>query len=235
MFDFTDRIALVTGASGALGSALIRRLTASGARVAALDRKPERLAGLFPEPTDSGRLTAFGADLASRAAVAAAVQAVVGALGRVDFAFNAVGAYEAGAPVDEATDEHWDEMFGANFAPVLQVCRAAVAQMRRQGGGTIVNVGSRSSLAGDARAAAYSIAKTAVLRLTESIAAEGRQSGVRAHCVLPGTLDTPANRTAMPNVDRSGWVELDAVADAMLFLASPAARGLRGVALPVFG
>ena len=107
--------------------------------------------------------------------------------------------------------------------------------MRRQGAGAIVNVGSKASLGGDAGAAPYSIAKTAVVRLTESLAAEVKVDGVRVNAVLPGTIDTPANRRAMADSDPRAWVEPEALADAMFFLASPQARAVTGVALPVFG
>jgi len=126
-------------------------------------------------------------------------------------------------------------MWEANFRSVLQVCRAVVPVLKRQGEGTIVNVGSRGALRGDAGVAAYSVAKAAVVRLTESLAAECKHHGVRVNCVLPGTIDTAANRAAMPDADVSTWVEPEALVDAMLFLASPAARAVHGVALPVYG
>ncbi len=107
--------------------------------------------------------------------------------------------------------------------------------MLRQGSGRIVNVASRAALAGDAGLAAYSAAKAAVLRLTESMAAELKEGGVGVNCVLPGTMDTPANRRSMPNADHSQWVPTEEVARVILFLASPASAAVNGAAVPVYG
>jgi NAD(P)-dependent dehydrogenase (short-subunit alcohol dehydrogenase family) len=230
------RVALVTGASGALGGALARRLLDQGERVALLDREAGRLERGFPELRSAPeRARAFSVDLADGEAVARAVAEVVAVFGRIDAAFNVAGAYRGGANVEATSDADWQLLLDANFRSTLHVCRAVVPRMRAQGGGAIVNVGSRASLGGDAGVSAYAVAKTAVLRLTESLAAEGKRDGVRVNCVLPGTIDTPANRAAMPDADPSGWVPLDALVDAILFLASPAARAVHGAALPVFG
>jgi NAD(P)-dependent dehydrogenase (short-subunit alcohol dehydrogenase family) len=230
------RVALVTGASGALGGALARRLLDQGERVALLDRDAGRLERHFPELRSAReRARAFSVDLADAGAVARAVDEITGAFGRIDAAFNIAGAFRGGADVASTTDADWQLLLDANFRSTLHVCRAVVPGMRERGGGAIVNVGSKASLAGDAGVAAYAVAKTAVLRLTESLAAEGKRDGVRVNCVLPGTIDTPANRKAMPDADPSGWVPVDALLDVLLFLASPAARAVHGAALPVFG
>ena len=237
MFDFRERVAMVAGASGALGGALVVRLVAAGARVAAVDRDPGRLAaglraaGLEPD----GRLSAHGADLADAAAVSALVAEVAARHGRLDHLFNVAGTFGMAESVEATGDELWARLWNANFVATLNACRAVAPWMKRQGAGTIVNVGSRAALHGDAGVAAYSVSKTAVVRLTESLAAEGKAQGVRVNCVLPHTLDTPANRAAMPEADPSTWVELDALVDTLLFLSSPAARAIHGAAIPVFG
>ena len=233
MLDLTDRVALVTGASGNLGSVLARRFAACGGTVVALDRKPRRLAERFPDLWQSETLVAYEADLGDRTAVESAVERAANARGRIDCVVNTVGAFAPGGSAEIQDDDHWRAMLDANFRSVLQVCRAVVPVFQRQGGGVLVNVGSKAALAGMAGSAAYSVAKSAVLRLTETIATEGWTTGIRAHCVLPGTLDTPANRTAMPEADRSEWVDPEALVDVILFLVSPAARALRGAALPI--
>ena len=107
--------------------------------------------------------------------------------------------------------------------------------MLKQETGKIVNVASRAALSGEANAGAYSVSKTAVLRLTESMAAELKHKNINANCVLPGMIDTPPNRQAMPDADYSNWVAPEALTDVILFLASDAARAIYGAALPVFG
>jgi len=237
MFDFQDRVAMVAGASGALGGALVGRLAAAGARVAAVDRDAARLESVLQAAgwAPGERLTLFGVDLADAGAVEALVAGVVARQGRLDHLFNVAGTFGMAESVEATSEELWSRLWNANFVATLNACRAAAPAMKRQGSGTIVNVGSRASLRGDAGVAAYSIAKTAVVRLTESLAAEGKAQGVRVNCVLPHTLDTPANRAAMPDADPSTWVGLDALVDTLLFLSSPAARAIHGAAIPVFG
>lgn len=230
---FSGKIALVTGAAGALGGALARRLLDAGARVEAIDRHGERARAAFAKAGE--RFGLHPADLADAAAVEGAVREILARHGRVDHLFNVAGAFAADGPVEATALETWQLLLDANFRSTLHVCRAVLPEMKRQRAGTIVNVGSRASLAGDANVAPYAVAKTAVLRLTESLAAEGKRAGVRVNCVLPGTLDTPANRRAMPEADRAAWVDPEALVDAMLFLSGPGARAIHGAAIPVFG
>jgi NAD(P)-dependent dehydrogenase (short-subunit alcohol dehydrogenase family) len=126
-------------------------------------------------------------------------------------------------------------MMGLNARTAFIASRAVAPFMLGQGSGAIVSVGSRAAEKGGARAAAYSASKAAVVRLTESLSAELKAEGIRVNCILPGTIDTPQNREAMPKADTSKWVSLGALADATLFLASNAARGIHGAALPVYG
>jgi len=107
--------------------------------------------------------------------------------------------------------------------------------MLRQGSGKIINIAARPGLVGAANAAAYSASKSAVIRVTESLAAELRESGINVNCIVPGTLDTPQNREAMPNAEIRRWVAPESLADVILFLASAAARDIHGASIPVYG
>jgi NAD(P)-dependent dehydrogenase (short-subunit alcohol dehydrogenase family) len=107
--------------------------------------------------------------------------------------------------------------------------------MLRQGGGRIINVSARAALEGKARMGPYCASKAAVLTLTESLAAEHRLDGINVNCILPGTIDTPQNRAAMPDADFSRWVPPPALADVVVFLASEASRAVTGAAIPVYG
>ena len=129
----------------------------------------------------------------------------------------------------------WDDMFNKNLHTAVTMCRAVVPHMLARESGAIVNIGSRHAEAGRSKTAAYSAAKTAVVRLTESLAAETRAHGVRANCVLPSTIDSPENRAASPDADPSKWVTPESLAQVILFLASPLARDITGAALPVYG
>ncbi len=233
MSDFAERVALVTGASGALGRVVAGRLLAAGARLALPDRRPERLAATFPAlGTAADRVFSGRCEVTDPVSVDEFVRAAESRFGRLDFLVNVAGGFRSAA-VHETAVETWDEMMGINARAPFLVCRAALPGMIARGSGAIVTVASRAALAGDAGAAAYAASKAAALRLTESLAAEVKGRGVRVNCVLPGTLDTPANRAAMPEADRGGWVVLDAVADVILFLLSPPARAIHGAAIPV--
>lgn len=235
MEGFEEKVAIVTGASGALGGALARRLLGLGAIVETFDRSPESAAGALADLAAGDRLAVRGVDLTDAEAVERAVGEVVERRGRVDHLFATVGGFAFDGPVESSSLATWERMLDVNLRTALHAVRAVLPAMKARGSGTIVLVGSEASLAGGAKVAAYSASKAALLRLAESLAAECRGSGVRINCVLPGTLDTAANRDAMPDADRSGWVDLDAVVDAMLFLASPAARAVHGAALAVTG
>ena len=148
---------------------------------------------------------------------------------------HTVGAWRGGKPVHETDLADWDFLFNVNLRTTLLCCRAVIPQMLKQGRGKIITVASRDGLAGSAGYAAYSASKSAVLRLTESLADELKASNINVNCIMPGTIDTPQNRAANPSADFSKWVEPSAIADVILFLASDASRAINGAAVPVFG
>jgi NAD(P)-dependent dehydrogenase (short-subunit alcohol dehydrogenase family) len=163
------------------------------------------------------------------------VDGTLQAFGRIDGLVNIAGGYRAGAPVHEMTLSDWEFMFAINVRSALLASRAVVPHFLRQGSGAIVNVGSRSALAGVGDAGAYSAAKAVVVRLTESMSAELKDRGVRINAVLPSIIDTEANRAAMPDADFGRWVEPEALSEVILFLLSDGARAIHGAALPVYG
>lgn len=236
MFDFSNRVVVVSGAPGNLGQAVARAFHAAGANLVLLDRAPARLPGLFPELVDSPKhLLASSVDATDVASVEQAVQAALERFGHIDVLANAVGGYRAGTPVHETSLHQWDFMLNLNARPAFILSRAVVPYMLERGSGKIIHVAARAALKGAAKAAAYSASKSALMRLVESMAAELRRKGINVNCVLPGTIDTPQNRQAMPNATHSRWVPPEAIADVILFLASDAARAVNGAAIPVYG
>jgi len=236
MFDFSQRIVLLAGASGNLGQAVERAFHAAGARLVLLDRATDRLPQLFPELAETPEHLLLGAvDVTDAASVEQAVQTILARFGRIDVLANTVGGYRAGQPVHETPPETWDFMLNLNARAAFILSRAVSPPMLTQGGGKIVHVAARAALAGGANAAAYSASKAALLRLVESQAEELKRANVNVNCVLPGTIDTPQNRQAMPKADHSRWVAPEAIADVILFLASEAARAIHGAAVPVYG
>jgi NAD(P)-dependent dehydrogenase (short-subunit alcohol dehydrogenase family) len=236
MFDFAHRVVVVTGAAGHLGAAVARAFQQAGAKLALVDRAAGRLQQTFPELVDQPNyFLADSVDLTDAAAVEKMAAETVRRFGRIDALINTAGGYRAGTPVHETPLADWDFLLNLNARSVFIASRAIVPHLLRQGGGKIVNVASRAALQGEANAAAYSASKSAVVRLTESLAAELKESGINVNCVLPGIINTPPNRQAMPDADHRRWVEPEALAAVILFLASDAARAIHGVALPVYG
>ena len=129
----------------------------------------------------------------------------------------------------------WDFVLTLNARTAFIVSRAVVPAMLERKSGRIIHVSSRAGLQGNARHAAQSVSKSAVIRLTESLSAELKRSGINVNCILPGTIDTAKNREDMPNAKTDRWVQPEAIADVFLFLASDAARAITGAAIPVYG
>lgn len=235
-FDFTERIVMVTGANGNLGSAIASAFADAHAHLILVGRDPERVRGALPELVNDARAwVAPATDLTDPAATQATVDAALARFGRLDVLVNTVGGYRAGRPVHEMTLEDWEFMMTLNARTAFIVSRAVVPAMIERSYGRIIHTASGAALEGRPRSSAYAASKSAVLRLTESLAAELKGNGINVNCVLPGTLDTPENREAMPKANRSRWVTLEDVARVYLFLASEAAQALHGALIPAFG
>jgi len=236
MFDFQERVVIVTGAAGNLGRAVSRAFLAASAHVVLVDHKPDRLQELYPSLVDSAdHMLATSVDQAKVAPVQEMIDQVLERFGQIDVLANTVGGYRGGTPVHEMSLEDWQYMLDLNARTAFIISRAVVPAMLAQDYGKIIHIGSRAALQGSARAPAYSAAKSVVVRLTESLSGEVKGQGINVNCVLPGTIDTPENRASRPNADHSRWVAPEALADVIMFLASDAARAIHGAAIPVYG
>lgn len=233
-----EKVVLITGGTGGLGSAVAPAFANAGWRVALTDLDPSTLArhtdglraGVEPRSLVGRRV-----DVTDTEQVAHLIAAIEQVHGRLDALLNLVGGYAAGHKVGDLNDlTVWQQMWELNLLSTLTVCWAAIPALRRNGWGRIVNVGSRNALQGTAKAAAYAASKAAVVNLTQALAAEEREHNITANVLLPGTIDTPANRQAMPKADFSKWVTSGQLAGAMLFLCSPAADAISGAAIPIY-
>lgn len=229
-----NRVALVTGATGALGSAVTLDLLANGARVAAAYRSQNEMDELERRAAES-RENLFGvkADLTRGEEVERAVSQVLERWGKLDFLIAVAGGFAAGKTWE--TDERtWDHMFNLNLRSVYLVLRAVVPVMIRQNFGRIVTVSSGALLrGGGAGVAAYAISKTAVRQLSEILADELKNYDIHVHSVLPGTMDTAANREAMPKADFSKWVKTEDVARVIRTLLGDDLGPARSLVVPV--
>lgn len=234
MGQFNDQVAVVTGAAGNLGRALCAALLEQGAKLAMLDISPERLAQVG-QTLPGGEREVFPVDLLAPGEAERVIAAVKARYGRIDILANVAGGFAMGPPLHETDDATWDRMLDLNLRSVFHCCRAAVPIMLAQGAGAIVNVSARAALSAKGHMGPYCASKAGVIALTESLAQEHKEQGIRVNCILPGTVDTPENRAAMPDQDHARWVPPAALADVMLFLASDAARCVTGAAVPVYG
>ena len=229
------RTVLVTGATGALGTAVTKRLLADGHRVAATWMVKEQAEALRDSIGETERLLLVESDVTDPASVANTVEDVEGELGPVEVLIHLVGAWKGDAPVHNFSLETWDQMLDINLRSAMLCSRAVLPSMRKEGWGRLVMVSSRTAREGRSGQAAYAVAKAGVAVLAETISEENKGLDLTANVVAPSTLDTPANRAGMPDADFGTWVPLDDVAASISFLASDAAGQLRGAWLPVYG
>lgn len=230
--NFENKTVMITGAAGNLGRAVASAFAAGGARLALVDIDGDGLRQAYGDDASALRLAA---DLYDRASVASAVDDALRRWGRIDVLCNLAGGFAMGEPVHETSETVWDRMLDLNAGSVVNMARAVVPAMLDAGGGRIVNVAAMGGLKGAAGLSAYAVAKSAVIRLTESMSAELRESGINVNCVMPSIIDTPENRAAMPDADPRRWVAPAALADVIMFLSSDGARAIHGAAVPVVG
>ena len=235
MPEFDDTVVLITGAAGNLGRAVAAAFAGAGARIALMDINEQALAdarAALPEQTEVLTLPSNILDLDS---VNNAVERALVHFRKIDTLANIAGGFTMGPPLHETQDKDWDFMMGLNARSVFNLCRAVIPHMLASDGGRIINVSARAAREGKANMGPYCASKAAVITLTETLAAEHKHAGINVNCILPGTIDTPQNRAAMPDADHSTWVPPEALADVVHFLASDAARCVTGAAIPVFG
>ena len=221
MMRFDNSVVVVTGAAGALGSAVAAHFRALGARVSGIDIAP----------LEGGVVC----DLFDADSCVKAVNDVTAQQGPIDVLVNVAGGFAMGEAVHETRQETWDLMHNLNAGSVLNMARATVPGMLERGRGRIVNVAARAGLRGAAAMGAYTAAKSVVIRLTETMADELKSAGINVNCVLPSLIDTPTNRAAMADADFSQWVTPQSIAGVIAFLASDLAADIHGAALPVEG
>ncbi|HEY3420113.1 MAG TPA: SDR family NAD(P)-dependent oxidoreductase [Methanomassiliicoccales archaeon] len=233
-----EKIAVVTGATGSLGSAVTKGLLTQGIHVIVTYRTEGSLAGLRDEiGTEADKIEPRKADVTDEKDVAELFDAVRQQHGRVDILINNVGAYSGGKEIWNTPVKEWDDMLIVNLRSAFLCCRAALPMMVEQNYGKIVNIAARPALEKRYRAksGAYSVSKAGVLVLTETIAEEVRKLDINVNAVLPSTIDTPENRKAMPQADFSKWVPPAEIAMVIMGLVSDNMRPVSGSAVTVYG
>jgi NAD(P)-dependent dehydrogenase (short-subunit alcohol dehydrogenase family) len=234
MTALSGRVAVVTGGTGALGQAVTLRLLADGAIVAvpyAVEAERERLTQRVGA-ADRQRLIVQSVDVIDVKAMTAFAESVVVARGKIDVLVAGVGGFAGGSLV-ETELETWQRMLDLNLTSVFSVTRAVVPAMIRARYGRVVVVASRAVVPPAGGFIAYTVAKAGAIAFTQALSQETHPYGITVNAVLPSTMDTPANRAAMPDSDRKGWVPIEAVADAIAMLAREASGHITGTLLTI--
>lgn len=225
---------LVTGGTGALGRAVVAELLDSGARVVATWIVKEERDAVEAELGGAGALELVEADVGAPGGAARALDAV-GPGERLAAVACLVGGFAMGGRLHETDDRALGSMLDLNVLTVERTLRATLPRLVTGGGGAVVCVGSKAALEPFSGAAAYAVSKAAVLALVRAVDAEYAGDGVRANAILPDIMDTPANREAMPDADRSGWVPPAEIARVVRFLCGDGSQPVSGAWIPVYG
>ena len=235
MSEFEETVVVITGAAGNMGRAVARRFAAEGAHLALLDLNADAIGHAMEDCQGQASARAYATNLIEASVIDATITEILNQYGRIDVLANIAGGFTMGPLIQDTEDKDWDFMMNLNARSVFNTCRRVIPAMLQQGGGRIINVSARAIESGKGRMGPYCASKAAVKTLTESLAAENKLDNINVNCILPGTIDTPQNREAMPDADFSRWVPPAALADVVHFLASDAARCVTGAAVPVYG
>jgi NAD(P)-dependent dehydrogenase (short-subunit alcohol dehydrogenase family) len=227
-----DRTILVTGGTGALGSAVVDTFLDASWRVAVTWVDPKELEHV----TEREGLVLVEADLFDQDAVKEAVARAAGdASAPLRAVVNLVGGYGGGARIHETSPEDFERQLALNLRPTFLVTRAALPRLIDAGGGSIVCVSSRAAVRPFSGAAGYIVSKAAVIAFVRTVATEYRDDGVRCNAILPSVIDTPANRASQPDADHSRWVAPAEIAQVVRFLCSEDSAPVSGAEVPVYG
>lgn len=219
-----DKVVLITGASGALGRTVVPSFVATGARVIAADRHPLSI------QVEGCR--DMKADVTDEADVRRLVDEVIRTAGRIDALINLVGGFAVGRVV-ESDASLWHRMLTMNLTAAFLLSKAVLPHMMERRTGRIVHVAARAALEPFPGAAAYIVSKSGLVALIRALSLELAGSGVTVNGVLPATIDTPANRSNMPDADPSKWARPESIAQTLIFLASKEASQINGALIPI--
>ena len=237
-YDLSQRVVAIPGGFGDLGRAATLAFAAAGATVIAAGASDHSaaLATLRSAADTAGdHIHAAQVNMTVEGEVAAFAQQIVDQHGRLDVLVNLIGGWKAGKPVHELDSATWHSMLDLNLHPAFLLAHYCALPMVRQQWGRIIHVSSRAALTGRRNAAAYAVAKQAVVTLAEAQAEELREAHVTVNAILPSIIDTPANRAGMPRADFSRWPKPEEIARVLLFLASDDAQLISGATIPVYG
>lgn len=224
-----DKVVLVTGANGGLGTYVTEAFLQAGATVIGTSRKIDQ------SSFTSKNFTAMPGDLSTGEGAKALVNELVSRFGKIDVLAHTVGGFAGGQSVAEMNESTFQNMLDVNLTSVFHILQATIPHLRKATAGRIIAIGSRAALEPGAGVGAYSASKAAMVSLIRTVALENKDVGLTANVILPGTIDTPANRKAMPNADFSTWVQPANIASLVAWLSGDAGKEITGAAIPLYG
>ncbi len=229
MSEASQKVALITGASGGLGNFVTEAFLAAGATVIGVARSIQSSAFVHP------KFVAMPADLTRGETTKEMVEAAIQRFKKIDILVHVMGGFAGRELIDDTDDATWDKMMNLNLRSAFNTCRAVLPHMRKVKNGRVIAIGARSAVEPKAYLSAYCASKAALVSLIRTVALEGKDDGITANVILPGTMDTPANRADFPSADFSKWVPPAKVASLALWLSSEEASQVSGALIPVYG
>lgn len=230
--DYDGQVVIITGASGALGSAIVELFVEMGATVCATDIvEPDDESALLDPNHEAVHF--YKGDFTDEQSVERVTSEIVGDHDQIDALCNIAGTWRGGDPIEDTGIDTFETLFDVNLKTMFLASKHALPHLQ-ESGGAIVSVSSRSSLEGGEGDGPYRASKAGVRLLTETIAAENK-GVVRANAIMPSVIDTPMNREMMPDSDHEAWVDPTDIATVVAFLCSNSASVTSGAAIPVYG
>jgi NAD(P)-dependent dehydrogenase (short-subunit alcohol dehydrogenase family) len=231
-YNFSNKVVFITGGTGAFGRTLVRRFLDSGAKTIASFRNEADAAKL---KSANPQVEIIKLDISNEKEILKMLPILFEKFSKIDILVNTVGGYLGGKNITQLGEDDWEVMMNLNLKSAFLISKHVIPVMKSGNGGKIIHVSSRSGLKSDGYDSAYAASKAALIRFVESISQEFREDKININCILPTTIDTEANRRAMPNADFSKWLSPEDLANVVLFLCSSDSNVINGAAIPTYG
>ena len=231
-YNFSNKVVLITGGTGAFGRTLVKRFLDTGAKTIASFRNETEAVKL---KRVNPQVEIIKLDISSEKEILKAVPILIRKFAKIDILVNTVGGYLGGKNVTQLGEDEWEAMMNLNLKSAFLISKHVIPVMKSGNGGNIILVSSKTGLKSDGYDSAYAASKAALIRFVESISLEFREDNININCILPTTIDTEANRRAMPNADFSKWLSSEDLANVVLFLSSSDSKVINGAAIQTYG
>lgn len=231
-YDYSKKVVLITGGTGALGRMLVKKFIDSGAiTISSFHSEKEAQKLKIENP----QVELIKMDLLREEQLLKTISELVRQFGTINILVNVVGGYLGGKNIDDLNETEWDAMLNLNLKSAFLISKHVIPVMKSGNGGNIVHISSRTGQKSEGGDSAYAASKAGLIRFVESAAQEFKEDKINVNCILPTTIDTDANRKAMPNADFTKWSSTEDLANVILFLCSSGARVINGSAIPTYG